>query len=73
MYNLTLLICFQNALKTEYQNEARVLFSVANARYRSTTPLNTVVMFVPQQEVRNLIKIYISLVIRTSFVIYLGI
>ncbi|XP_063385760.1 stomatin-like protein 2, mitochondrial [Cydia fagiglandana] len=40
----------RNAFKTEYQNEAKFLYSVTNTRHRSTTPLNTIVMFVPQQE-----------------------
>ncbi|CAF4807334.1 unnamed protein product [Pieris macdunnoughi] len=39
----------KNTLK-EYQNEGRFLYSVSAARYRSTSPINTVVMFVPQQE-----------------------
>lgn len=43
----------QNAFKLEYKNEARVIYgiSVAPVRHRSTTPLNTIIMFVPQQEV----------------------
>lgn len=39
----------KNAFNFEYQNEGRLLFNVA-ARHRSTTPLNTIIMFVPQQE-----------------------
>ncbi|XP_047514411.1 stomatin-like protein 2, mitochondrial [Pieris napi] len=39
----------KNTLK-EYQNEGRFLYSVSAARYRSTSPINTVIMFVPQQE-----------------------
>lgn len=35
----------------EYQNNAGLLYSITADRSRSTTPLNTIVMFVPQQEV----------------------
>lgn len=40
----------RNVLTLEYQNNARVLYSITATRNRSTTPLNTIVMFVPQQE-----------------------
>ncbi|XP_045501966.1 stomatin-like protein 2, mitochondrial [Colias croceus] len=40
----------KNVINVEYQNDGRFLYSVAAARYRSTTPLNTIIMFVPQQE-----------------------
>lgn len=49
---LHLIYCFQNVFNVEYQNNARFLYSITATRSRSTTPLNTVVMFVPQQEVR---------------------
>ncbi|CAH2042414.1 unnamed protein product, partial [Iphiclides podalirius] len=39
----------KNVFKVEHQNEARFLYSITT-RYRSTTPLNTIIMFVPQQE-----------------------
>ncbi|CAH0590252.1 unnamed protein product [Chrysodeixis includens] len=39
-----------NVFNVEYQNNARFLYSITATRSRSTTPLNTVVMFVPQQE-----------------------
>ncbi|CAG9795771.1 unnamed protein product [Diatraea saccharalis] len=37
-------------LKPDLQNETRFVYNIALTRYRSTTPLNTIVMFVPQQE-----------------------
>ncbi|KAM3963188.1 stomatin like 2 [Aphomia sociella] len=40
----------RNVFKPEYQNESRFVYSITTARNRSTTPLNTIVMFVPQQE-----------------------
>lgn len=43
---------FQKALGTEYQNGISVLCGVTT-RNRSTTPLNTIIMFVPQQEVSS--------------------
>lgn len=46
---------FQNVLK-EYQNDGKFLYSVSAARYRSTSPINTIVMFVPQQEVSIISK-----------------
>lgn len=42
---------FQGAFKVEYKNEARLLYGITSVRHRSTSPLNTIVMFVPQQEV----------------------
>ncbi|CAG5049162.1 unnamed protein product [Parnassius apollo] len=39
----------KNFPKPEHKNEARFLYSITT-RYRSTTPLNTIIMFVPQQE-----------------------
>lgn len=55
VHNLTILMnYFQNVFNVEYQNNARFLYSITATRSRSTTPLNTIVMFVPQQEVRNL-------------------
>ncbi|KAJ0174122.1 hypothetical protein K1T71_010268 [Dendrolimus kikuchii] len=43
-------LSLRNVFVTEYQNNARVLYGITTARYRSTTPLNTIIMFVPQQE-----------------------
>ncbi|XP_049876954.1 stomatin-like protein 2, mitochondrial isoform X2 [Pectinophora gossypiella] len=40
----------RSVLKPEYHNEPRFLYSIAASRNRSTTPLNTIIMFVPQQE-----------------------
>ncbi|XP_075981189.1 stomatin like 2 [Anticarsia gemmatalis] len=40
----------RSVFNSEYQNNARVLYSITATRSRSTTPLNTIVMFVPQQE-----------------------
>ncbi|KPJ09693.1 Stomatin-like protein 2 [Papilio machaon] len=39
----------KNVFKLEHQNEANFLYSIAT-RHRSTTPINTLIMFVPQQE-----------------------
>ncbi|XP_068620616.1 stomatin-like protein 2, mitochondrial [Battus philenor] len=39
----------KSVLKPEHHNEARCMYSITT-RYRSTTPLNTIIMFVPQQE-----------------------
>ncbi|XP_028031619.1 stomatin-like protein 2, mitochondrial [Bombyx mandarina] len=41
---------FRNLLLPELQNNARVLYNISPVRSRSTTPLNTIIMFVPQQE-----------------------
>ncbi|XP_034835663.1 stomatin-like protein 2, mitochondrial [Maniola hyperantus] len=49
-YLVSRILPLKNAFKLEYQNEARVLYRIAAVRHRSTTPLNTVIMFVPQQE-----------------------
>ncbi|XP_063830620.1 stomatin-like protein 2, mitochondrial [Ostrinia nubilalis] len=43
-------LSLRNISKPEFQNEARILYNVTATRGRSTTPLNTIVMFVPQQE-----------------------
>ncbi|KAJ2948482.1 hypothetical protein O0L34_g7730 [Tuta absoluta] len=43
-------IPLRNAFKVDFQSQPRFMFSIAAARYRSTTPLNTIIMFVPQQE-----------------------
>lgn len=40
----------RNVFVAENQNNARVLYRITAARGRSTTPINTIVMFVPQQE-----------------------
>ncbi|XP_072942664.1 stomatin-like protein 2, mitochondrial [Epargyreus clarus] len=40
----------KNVFKLEYQNEARFMYGITATRSRSTTPLNTIIMFVPQQE-----------------------
>ncbi|XP_046970124.1 stomatin-like protein 2, mitochondrial isoform X1 [Vanessa cardui] len=40
----------KSGFKLEYKNEARILCGITAVRHRSTTPLNTIVMFVPQQE-----------------------
>ncbi|KOB69504.1 hypothetical protein OBRU01_16746, partial [Operophtera brumata] len=47
---LTRALPLRGLLVPEYQNNASVFYSITAARSRSTTPLNTVVMFVPQQE-----------------------
>ncbi|XP_045777228.1 stomatin-like protein 2, mitochondrial isoform X1 [Maniola jurtina] len=49
-YLVSRILPLKNAFKLEYQNEARVLYRIAAVRHRSTTPLNTIIMFVPQQE-----------------------
>lgn len=49
--NLCYFYYFQSAFKLEYKNEARLLYGITAVRYRSTSPLNTIIMFVPQQEV----------------------
>lgn len=47
-------IPLRNVFNVDYQNNthnnARFLYSITTTRSRSTTPLNTIVMFVPQQE-----------------------
>ncbi|CAH0695887.1 unnamed protein product [Spodoptera exigua] len=47
-------IPLRNVFNVDYQNNtynnARFLYSITATRSRSTTPLNTIVMFVPQQE-----------------------
>ncbi|XP_050681372.1 stomatin-like protein 2, mitochondrial [Leptidea sinapis] len=40
----------KNVYKLDYQNETKFLYGIVAARHRSTSPLNTIVMFVPQQE-----------------------
>lgn len=53
-------IQFQNAFMLERQNETKFLYSITT-RHRSTTPINTIIMFVPQQEVRFFIVIKCAL------------
>ncbi|KAL4715046.1 hypothetical protein ACJJTC_003197 [Scirpophaga incertulas] len=40
----------RNNFKPEFQYEARFVYNITTLRNRSTTPLNTLIMFVPQQE-----------------------
>ncbi|XP_041984926.1 stomatin-like protein 2, mitochondrial [Aricia agestis] len=42
----------KNAFKLEHQNDGRLLYGITAGatRNRSTTPINTIIMFVPQQE-----------------------
>lgn len=49
-YLLSRVLPLKGAFKVEYKNEARLLYGITTVRHRSTSPLNTIVMFVPQQE-----------------------
>ncbi|CAG9564006.1 unnamed protein product [Danaus chrysippus] len=40
----------KNTFSVDFQNGPRVLYGISSVRNRSTTPINTIIMFVPQQE-----------------------
>ncbi|CAH2089547.1 unnamed protein product [Euphydryas editha] len=49
-YLFSRVLPLKSAFKLEYKNEARLMYGITTMRYRSTSPLNTIIMFVPQQE-----------------------